>query len=598
MPAKKASYLPITSIVVGIIIIALVVGLTSFRDIERGRQQVEDVLRRQAHLAIGSLGGAFRASLLAPDWDRTRLDLMLQQAAEHEEIAHISIVDVDGTIVAHSDPERVGTIWVGREVLLAGPEDRRMASIVSDEGGRSVHEYVSLIRALPRRGPRFRPPSLFRVQAEEIIHERLRSLLSTPVPPGAPVDLFMIVGLDASELEAAFLTSRNHTFTMAGILLLVAGVAIYFLFLMTHYRSVRTALANMRSYTTNVIESMGSGLVSVDSDARVVTVNTRARSLLGFARGEVEGKAFDEVVTFDSDGDRAGVYGVMGGASDTFETEARIGGRGDAIPVALAASSLADEDGQRSGTVVLFQDLREMEALKEEVERERHLASLGRLAAGVAHEVRNPLSSLKGFAQFLRSKFTPGSQEERYADIMIEEVERLDRVVQELLDFAKPVAPDRRASDANAIVGEVISLVSEDAQFRKVELVTALGSDLPDVLVDPEQIKQAFLNVILNAIEAMTGGGTLAVETAVASGAGAREVAVSVSDTGAGMTDDELGKLYEPFFTTKPEGTGLGLTIVSRIVERNGGHIAVSSVKGEGTTFTIRLPAVGAPRED
>jgi two-component system sensor histidine kinase HydH len=593
MPAKRSSYLPITSIVVGIIMVALVVGFTSFRDIERGRRQVEDVLSRQARLAIGSLGGAFRASLLAPDWDRTRLDLMLQQAAEHEEIAHIGIVDVDGTIVSHSDPERVGTIWAGREVLLAAPEDRRMASIVSEEDGRNVHEYASLLRALPRRGPRFRPPSLFRIQAEEIIHERLRSLLSTPVPPGAPVDLFMVVGLDASELEAAFLASRNHTFMMSGILLLVGGIAIYFLFLMAHYRSVRTALANMRSYTTNVIESMGSGLVSVDSDARVVTVNTRARSLLGLARDDVEGKAFDEVVTFDADGDRAGVHGVMGGADDTFETEARIGGRGDAIPVALAASSLTDEDGERSGTVVLFQDLREMEALKEEVERERHLASLGRLAAGVAHEVRNPLSSLKGFAQFLRSKFTPGSQEERYADIMIEEVERLDRVVQELLDFAKPVAPDRRPSDVNDVVGEVISLVSEDAQFRKVELAAALGSELPDALVDPGQIKQAVLNVILNAIEAMSGGGRLSVETKIAGG----EVAVSVSDTGAGMTDEELGKLYDPFFTTKPEGTGLGLTIVSRIVERNGGHISVSSAKGEGTTFTIRLPSAGAPKE-
>ena len=239
---------------------------------------------------------------------------------------------------------------------------------------------------------------------------------------------------------------------------------------------------------------------------------------------------------------------------------------------------------------MLFQDLREIEALKEEVERERHLAALGRLAAGVAHEVRNPLSSLKGFAQFLRSKFNPGSKEERYSDIMIEEVERLDRVVQELLDFAKPVTAERKASDANSIVDDALSLVAEDAAFRNVEIVSDLAAELPDVMVDGRQLRQVLLNVLLNGIEAMRDGGRLTVRTRLRANENP-PVAIEISDTGVGMSEDEMDKLFEPFYTTKPEGTGLGLTIVSRLIEQNRGRLGVQSVRGEGTTFTISLPA-------
>ena len=592
MTSRRPSYLPIASIVVGIVILAIAVGVASFRDIDRGRQQVAEVLDRQARFAIGSLGAAVRANFMAPNWDRSHLDLILEGAAADEEISHVAILDADGTIVAHSDPERVGGVWEGSGLLEAVADRRFFASRIIETDGLTVHEYVAPFPPFPRRLTAAmirRAPH--RILELEAMYGRISVLLNRRVTPGENFSLFMVIGLDSTQLDAGFLASRNHTFMMSGILLLSGGVAIYFLFLMAHYRSVRTALANMRSYTTNVIESMGSGLVSFDADARLVTVNSRARSLLSIPSGDVAGTPIDDVLAFESDADRAGVYGVMSGAADTFESEARLVAGSDTIPVALAASSLRDEAGERSGSVVLFQDMREIESLKEEVARERHLASLGRLAAGVAHEVRNPLSSLKGFAQFLRTGFTPGSREERYADIMIEEVERLDRVVQELLDFAKPITPEKKAADLNVIVEEVLSLVADDAVYRKVEITRELSDGLPHVLVDPGQIKQALLNILLNGLESMGGdGGTLTVATSAGGGSGG-SVAIAVSDTGAGMTDEEVAKLYEPFYTTKPSGTGLGLTIVSRIVEQNDGHVRVASAKDEGTTFTIELPA-------
>jgi signal transduction histidine kinase len=173
-------------------------------------------------------------------------------------------------------------------------------------------------------------------------------------------------------------------------------------------------------------------------------------------------------------------------------------------------------------------------------------------------------------------------------------VERLDRVVQELLDFAKPVTPARKPSDANEIVQEALALVSDDASFRRIELVSTLPDGLPAVLVDPLQIRQALLNVLLNGFEAMPEGGRLTVETRGGLRDGADSfVTVTVTDTGEGMNEDEVGKLYEPFYTTKQHGTGLGLTIVARVLGQNGGSISASSVPGTGSSFVLRLPIAG-----
>lgn len=600
MPAKRVTYLPITSIVVGIIVLAVAVGLVSFRDIERGRRQVADMLEHQATTIVRFLSADLRVQLGAPNWQRSRVDLLFEHFGTREEIAYLTILGPGGKILFHSDPEQVGETWPrGLEtgvVTAVRTADGRLLRF----GGRSVYQLAAVLELDPAdsrrqrglrmgRAPRRRPFDM------PTALERLSEILERPLSSAEPVPLVIVVGLDAADIESAFLASRNHTLMLSAILLVVGGMAIYFLFVLAHYRSARTALANMRSYTTNIIESMASGLVSVDADGRVVTVNTRARDLLRLGESDVAGRNITDVLALDPDLERSGVGPVMSGVRDVIETETTILVAGGPIPVALSASSLRDEEGGRAGAVVLFQDLSEVEALKEEVERARHLAALGRLAAGVAHEVRNPLSSLKGFAQLLRGKFRPGSDEERYADIMIEEVERLDRVVQELLDFARPVTPDRRPSSLNAIVEEALGLVADDANFRKIEILRRLARDLPDAFVDPFQIRQALLNVFLNGIEAMGDGGALTVETGACGDAGAsHQVAVSVADTGEGMSPGEIERLFEPFYTTKQRGTGLGLTIVARLVEQNGGHVAVSSERGAGTTFSIRLPVVDA----
>ncbi len=614
--SRRFAYFPMASIVVGIVILAAAVGAVSLKDINRGRRQVEDVLERQGAAVARFLFADLHANLLGPGWQRGRLELFFEQAGSRREVAYVALLDDHGKVLAHSDRELIGTQWpddltphFGKPSPLVAPDigpsgTHAAGSFVSFMGSR-VYQFSAALDVTPRELASVRPIRRGRgipLPRPETppVEERLSDLLGRPVTADEQVRLVFVVAFESSQLEAAFFASRNHTLLMASILMIVGGAAIYFLFVLAGYRSAETALANMRSYTTNVIESMASGLVSVSPEGRVVTVNSMAGSLLGLGDRDVSGRKLSEVLDVGPRSVAEALNRLVRGERDVVEAEAELRVGDERLPVSLSASSLIDENDRTSGAVILFQDLREVEELKAEVERARHLAAIGRLAAGVAHEVRNPLSSLKGFAQFLRGKFKPGSDEERYSDIMIEEVERLDRVVQELLDFAKPVEPVRRAADPNALVEEALALVSEDAGFRNVSIVRRMTADLPPVLVDQFQMRQALLNILLNAIEAMGGGGTLTVETALGadpdapSTDSAGQVSMSVTDTGPGLNVDELDKLFEPFYTTKQKGTGLGLTIVSRLVEQNGGHISISSAVGEGTTFSLRFPAAAS----
>lgn len=639
MRSRRSTYLPITSIVIGIVILAAAVATISYRDIGRGRRQVAEILWYQARglLAVASVD--VRSELVSRTWQPERLQTFFQGVTtSHRGVAYLALLDTDGSILLHSDAEQVGETFDsggdGVSVqdltpVIGSPMARMMREPIGEEAGvevgtrivesdgRRVYEYrvpVELpppadITRMPRRMARMGPMAHHMQLDPETIAERLSGLLGRPVDAGRPVLMTAVVGIDGTELEAALHASRNYTLLLSLALLVVGGAAIYFLFIGATYRSTRAALENMRSYTRNVIDSMASGLISLDAEGRVVSVNPGGSAILGLERGpdagagsppssreRAEAVTAGELLRVRPEEDRAALDHVLRGRKDVLELETVIETDHGDVPVALSASTLRDEEGGRTGTVVLFQDLREIESLKEAVERERHLASLGRLAAGVAHEVRNPLSSLKGFAQLFRSRFQPGSEEERYSEIMIEEVERLDRVVQELLDFARPQAPDRRPTAPNVMVEEALSLISEDAQFRKVGIRSELGGGLPYVMVDPHQLRQALLNVLLNAMEAMDQGGRLTIRTAVTRAADRpRSVVFSVTDTGPGMTPEEIEKLFEPFYTTKPRGTGLGLTVVSRVMDQNGGRVDVTSAPGQGTTVSLVLPEAGGP---
>lgn len=228
-----------------------------------------------------------------------------------------------------------------------------------------------------------------------------------------------------------------------------------------------------------------------------------------------------------------------------------------------------------------------------QMERADRLASIGEMAAGIAHEVKNPLTGIASAITIINDDFSPDDPRKEILGEVLEQVKRLDKTVNDLLFFGKPTEPEPVCTDLNAVLRKTLIFASQHRGSKGglIDKVLDLQEDLPPVYVDPKQIQQVFLNLILNAIQAMQSGGTLTIKTAFIQDGANKWVTVSIGDTGQGIPDQILGKIFTPFFTTKAQGTGLGLAICHKLVAQQGGSVRVESEDGKGTIFYIELPA-------
>jgi PAS domain S-box-containing protein len=272
---------------------------------------------------------------------------------------------------------------------------------------------------------------------------------------------------------------------------------------------------------------------------------------------------------------------------------------GDPVDVLLTAHARTDKAGKVLWYQGLIIDVTQRRRLERRLAESERLASLGKLAAGVAHEINNPLGGIYAYAHLVLEKTAADDPRRANLEKIVREAERAKETVQSLLRFARRDEPEFRPTDLNAVVRRVLATMREQGAMGRVEVRLALASALPRVMADANQLETVFRNVVLNAVEAMDGGGEIAVGSGTSPDA--RSVEVVFSDTGPGIADRDLPRIFEPFFTTKKdarrrEGTGLGLAISHGIVEKHGGAIAVVSEVGRGTAFTVRLPIAEARR--
>ncbi|HBT3294472.1 TPA: two-component system sensor histidine kinase ZraS [Klebsiella aerogenes] len=238
---------------------------------------------------------------------------------------------------------------------------------------------------------------------------------------------------------------------------------------------------------------------------------------------------------------------------------------------------------------------RSRQQLQEAMARKEKLMALGHLAAGVAHEIRNPLSSIKGLAKYFAERTPPGGEAQELALVMAKEADRLNRVVSELLELVRPAHLNYQPVDINALIHHSLQLVSQDAQSRGIELQFTPRPELTSIKADPDRLNQVLLNLYLNAMQAIGRDGVIHVS---ASEADRQRVKIVVKDSGKGMSDEELQAIFTPYFTTKADGTGLGLAVVQNIIEQHGGTIRAESQPGAGAIFTLWLPVDAQRRED
>lgn len=349
------------------------------------------------------------------------------------------------------------------------------------------------------------------------------------------------------------------------------------------------ALHRLQNLYGNVIATMSSGLLTTDSLQRVTFLNRAGGDLLGVDTAHVAGRPVREL-GFDFTEDPESTLSRARGR-ETFRGEVEIqrGARRQVLGFSLRV--LKDADGE--GMLILFQDLTDMKKLERQARFNEQLAAVGELAAGIAHEIRNPLASISGSVQVLSNELNVGSAERRLMEIIVSESNRLSKILEEFLRFVRPQERRVDVFDVAQTVVEVMDLFRLSDEVSDAHTIEVHVSPLSSFLAgDRDQIRQIIYNVAKNAVRAMTAGGTLTVR-------GREEDAwygIRFSDTGRGMSAEELSRLFTPFSTAFDGGTGLGMAIVRRIVEDHGGAIDADSRPGEGTSVTVLLPQSEADR--
>jgi two-component system sensor histidine kinase HydH len=556
--------------------LAVLVPIFAFmtvRNIDREKEFTTRLLVEKGGALIRSFEAGTRTGMMGMQRGGFQLQRLLTETSQLPDIAHLIVTDAAGSVIAHSDLDRVGSAY-GEEVdtALISQSKKLNWRIVPGTGGARVFE---VFRKFEPAGP---PMGMGRGPMMRRLPEGFE------FPPEPPRVIF--VGLDMASIDEAQRSDVWHAVLMGAILLLAGFAGITLLLLAQSHRAARTRLSRIQAFSDHVVANMPIGLVATDARKRVAVFNQVAESVLRVSAASAIGSPAQHVLPATL---WAQIEAVDALPAAILEKEADCmlpGGR--VIPLEIGAGRLADEGGRYLGSILLFKDLSEIRTLRNEIARNQRLATVGRLAAGVAHEIRNPLSSIKGFATYFRERFRENDQDARTASILIQEVDRLNRVVGQLLEFSRPVDILPRPVRPERLIADIAKLVEPQARAKGVTIAVENPNDMPEVLLDADRLHQVLLNLFLNGIEAMDRGGVLTVQ--VAEAAEGRRLEIRVSDTGSGIRPEDLPHIFEPYYTTKPGGTGLGLAIAHNIIEAMAGEIGAQSCPGTGTTFTLKIP--------
>ncbi|MCK4224355.1 MAG: PAS domain S-box protein [candidate division Zixibacteria bacterium] len=374
-------------------------------------------------------------------------------------------------------------------------------------------------------------------------------------------------------------------------------------------RELRQSLAEkdkISNYLNNILESLTSGVVAINLKGEITLFNRAAEEILGYKTDEVLGRKYGEIMGKEVKEKMTLSFTLKSKRLHINEEKEVLAKGGKKIPLGFSTSLLTDGDNHILGAVEVFFDLSKLKELEEEVTRVRTLAALGEMAATVAHEVKNPLGGIRGFADLLDRDLEEGDPRKKSVEKIMEGIETLDKIVLGLLNYTKPIKLDLHQVEFISFMDEVIKFFEIDLERekKKIDIVRKYPERTLLCRIDPEQFRQVILNLLHNATQAMPHGGRIMVQVnEEREGRGtpqnslrihpeAKKIVLKISDTGTGMSKATLDKLFTPFFTTKEHGTGLGLSTVKRIVEAHRGDIRVESEIGKGTTVFVSLPLV------
>jgi two-component system nitrogen regulation sensor histidine kinase GlnL len=352
-------------------------------------------------------------------------------------------------------------------------------------------------------------------------------------------------------------------------------------------------------YYATVIDSVGDGVIVVANSGLITLYNPAAEEITGFSRKQALGAEFGKLFFLEKTLLEIVSKTIRTGITISDHENVVVRSTGRVTPVAVTCYPLVMGSGEHIGAILTLKDITYIRELEAAVRQADRLSTLGTMAAGLAHEVKNPLGGIKGAAQLLEREFEPGSEMLEYTRVMIRETDRIDHIIRELLELASPRGLKLAPVNLHKILGDMLLLQKQSVADREIVFSKSFDPSIPEIMADEEMLARLFLNLIRNAIDAMGDNGRLMVSSRVLSDyrmakneRHSRMVVIEVTDDGPGIPQDDLENIWTPFFSTKSGGTGLGLTICHKIVSEHRGMIKAESDLGHGTKFTVLLPLV------
>ena len=559
-----------------VVVLFPIFAFMTFQNITRQKENSFRLLLEKGAALIRSFEAGTRTGM-GFSWSKVQLQKLLTETAQQHDIVYLLVTDTNGNILAHNNPGYIGqTHGKGLNLRRIIHKETIKWRVVSNSEGKKIFEVFRKFSPVERGLNVGNGHMMMQMWFQQGINQRL------DIPTFNPI---IFVGLDMASIEEAIQADIRNTMVMGMILLLIGFAGIALLFLAQSYRATRMSLSRIKAFSDNLVENMPIGLVATDNHRKVTSLNHVAGFILSLSAAEVIGENATQVVPEELLKLLENLDTEKGVVEKEIDCTVR---QGKVIPLEVSATLLNDENGKFLGYVLLFKDLSEVRSLRKEIARSQRLASVGRLAAGVSHEIRNPLSSIKGFATYFKERYHDVPENQQISNLMIQEVDRLNRVVGQLHEFSRPITVTKKPINVRTFLENSLKLIERQTSEANIKIQTRLDSEIDEILIDPDRINQVFLNLYLNAMESMKNGGNLNVW--LLKNEEKDGIKIRVQDTGTGISEDDLTHIFDPYFTTKASGTGLGLAIAHNIIEAHDGEIKVDSRLGQGTTVTILLP--------
>lgn len=558
---------------VGILLIVVVV--LAAQNYSREKKYMSQILSEKGAVIVKAVEAGARTGMMGMMWGGQQIQTLIEETAQLPDVLYITVINRDGFVLASSNREVIGTQVNPAPYKIDLKPSEAIKGYLKNADSQQQSFEVSKI---------FNPIS----SHDEGLHRKSMMMESCDdwCWPQAKTgeEQIILVGLDPKPFQEARREDIRNTAIISGVLVLLGLAGFVSMFWMQSYRSTKRSLQDTSAIKDQVVTSLPVGLIATDKNGKLALSNSAAERITGINLAQARGKEPDSILP--SNFCELKKLLDLGESVSEKEMECEFTLK-KVVPVSISASKIINEEGEFVGRVFILRDLAEVRRLQDEIRRKEKLAAIGDLAAGVAHEIRNPLSSIKGIASYYKAKFADGSEDKEMAGVMIEETDRLNRVISELLEFARPSKLNLKLSDLNELLKHSARLIQQEATAKNIQIHLNLTPDSMEAEVDPDRLSQCFLNLYLNALQAMKSGGQLAIASATRVDG---SVLIDIKDNGSGISVDDLGKIFDPYFTTKPKGTGLGLAIVHKIIEAHQGQIKARSIIGQGTVFSIILP--------